>query len=140
MTRPELDRETISQNESATGFLNVDLDIRLRRGLNELLKHLERKMFVLHQEGQWARLELNGKGEPTLDKTLSKIAATIQALPPEAQQLWGKCSLRRLDIGIQTPTQPRPSQFTISQKVAAQLLSIQAEIGLTIYPPDIPAG
>jgi len=122
-----------------TAFLNVDLEIRLRRGLDELLKHLGKRMFVLHQEEQWARLELNGSGKLPFDKTLQTIAKTIHLLPPEAKLLWDNCSLRRLDIGIQAGAQPRAAQFNISQKIAAQLLSIQVEIGLTIYAPDAPA-
>jgi hypothetical protein len=119
---------------STTTFLNVDLDLRVDRGLDELLKILEPFAFVLNKSTQEASVELR-QGPHSLDDTLKKFVEHIERLPPQAKRLWNQCEYRRFNVGIQAGTEPHEARFTISNKVIGQLANIGSELTVTVYAP-----
>jgi hypothetical protein len=121
----------------ATRFLNVDLDIRLRRGLDELLPYFEKAMFVLHREAGRALLEVNGAGSrSTLERTILKMIEAIRSLPPEARTLWDRCESRKFDIGVQAGVHPRNANFRISSDTLAALAEVRGEVVFAVYAVD----
>jgi hypothetical protein len=115
------------------GVVNIDLDIRLRQGLDTLLSQLEQRVLVLHRDDDFARLESDGVGAGTLAKTFENLAGALEALPPEAKALWDGCA-PRLDIGLRAT--PGVAGFTISREMVERLARRGVEIGLTVYPPE----
>jgi hypothetical protein len=94
-------QETIVPSKrSTTGFLNVDLDISVRSGLDELLQAMGRRVLVLHNTGWQASVELAGN-TVSLDQTMLKLAKLVTSLPEEARDIWERCRYRRMNIGIQ---------------------------------------
>jgi hypothetical protein len=119
---------------STTKFLNVDLDLRVDRGLDELLKLLEPFAFVLNKNGPEASAELR-HSPYSLDGTLKKFVEHIEGLPPEAMRLWNQCEYRRFNVGIQAGTEPHESHFTISNKIIGRLANVGSELIVTVYAP-----
>jgi hypothetical protein len=119
---------------SDTQFLNVDLDLRLKDGLDALLTFLEPAAFILHRTELEAYLELSDCSRP-LEDTLHNWIACIEALPPEARELWERCEMRRLNIGIQAGHSPHQVLFTIPEATIASIARARFEIGFTVYAP-----
>jgi hypothetical protein len=122
--------------QPVTDFLNVDLDLRAERGLDELLGALEPFVIVLNNTTHEASVELNGTFS-SLEETLVNLISLVNAHPPQARTIWNQCDFRRMNIGIQAGHEPHQTYFAISSKVVSLLASVQAEITLTVYaPPD----
>jgi hypothetical protein len=124
-----------SAGTSVTAFLNVDLDLRAKRGLGKLVQCLELSAYVLRQTSTEASLELNGRGGLTLEKTILGLVKLVQSLPPHAITIWNQCNCRTFNVGIQAGREPHFSEFSISKKAVSLLAKIGAEIGLTVYAP-----
>jgi hypothetical protein len=119
---------------SVTHFLNVDVDLRLSDGIDELLRYLEPSILVLNRTAQEASFELND--EPSsLEETLLNCIACVEALPPQAKELWRRCDMRQLNIGIQAGHQPYAEIFAISNETVASIANNQLEIVFTVYAP-----
>jgi hypothetical protein len=117
-----------------TEFLNIDLDIRVRSGLDELLKPIARRILVLHKTEQKASIELAGS-TASLEATILKFVNLIASLPPQARDIWDRCKYRRMNIGIQAGDEPRAAEFALSRKAVSALASIQSEVVVTVYAP-----
>jgi hypothetical protein len=124
----------VGTKNSTTTFLNVDLDLRVDRDLDELLKFLEPFAFVLNKNGPEASVELR-HSPYSLDGTLKKFVEHIEGLPPRAMRLWNQCEYRRFNVGIQAGTEPHESHFTISNKAIGQLVNVASELIVTVYAP-----
>jgi hypothetical protein len=123
-----------SKNKSVTEFLNVDLDIRGRAGLEELLEAMASDVIVMSQSAETASVELN-EAYLSLEETAAKLIALINSLPPEAKAIWDQCESRRLDVGIQAGVEPYSSTFDISKETVSALAAAGFEVAFTIYAP-----
>jgi hypothetical protein len=120
--------------KSVTKFLNVDLDLRTRHGLEELLTHLEPRAFVLQRTEQFACLELN-EDTKSLEETVLGLVELVQSFAPQAREKWNQCDSRTFSIGIQAGSEPQQAHFTLSSKALSLLAGIQADVTLTVYAP-----
>jgi hypothetical protein len=123
-----------SDPQSLTKFLNVDLDLRGDE-LEELLRYLGPSVVVMHQTAHELALELSSRVSDPLDETLAKWIELLQSLPEPGRAIWNRCSLRSMNIGIQSAEQPYSALFAISSLRVSQLASLQAEIVVTVYAP-----
>jgi hypothetical protein len=121
--------------KSTTTFLNVDLEIRVQSGLEELLGHFEPLAFALHQTTQDALVELNAEYN-SLEDCLVKLVELVQSLPEQARTIWDRCEFRRMNIGIQAGYEPHDTCFTISSRTIALLAGLQTELSFTVYAPN----
>jgi hypothetical protein len=124
----------VPANKSTTEFLNVDLDIRARSRLHDLLMPIARRILVLHQTEREASIELSANAT-SLEPTILRFVRLIKSLPPEARNIWDRCQYRRMNIGIQAGTEPYAAEFALSHKALTALASIHAEIVVTVYAP-----
>jgi hypothetical protein len=78
-------REVImsSESESATKFLNVDLDIHCNSCLQELLLSFGPSIFVVNRTANLASLELDDNN--SVEETTTDLVNIIQSLNPEAK-------------------------------------------------------
>jgi hypothetical protein len=106
----------MTKSSANTEFLNVDLDLRAKRGLGILLQGLEPFAFVLHQTDKQASLELNGKSRPSLERTFLGLIKAVQSLPPEAATIWKNCDYRIFNVGVQAGREPYSTEFSISRR------------------------
>jgi hypothetical protein len=117
---------------ATTNFLNVDLDLRARNGLDDLLKYLDQSVVVLNHTAHDASVELN-KENASLEETLVNIIELVESLPPSARSIWTQCEFRRMNIGIQAGNKPHAALFTISSNTISLLARLQCEITFTVY-------
>jgi hypothetical protein len=122
------------KEESVTQFLNVDLDIRARAGLEELLRSMAPPVIVLHQAEQFAVVELS-ENYPSLDETIVKLVELIKSLPVQARSIWDQCEERAISIGIQAGSEPHAATFAISSKTVLMLAEAKFEVIITTYAP-----
>jgi hypothetical protein len=122
------------KEESVTQFLNVDLDIRARAGLEELLRSMAPSVIVMYQAEQSASVELN-ESYLSLDETIVKFAELIKSLPSQARNIWDQCEERAINIGIQAGNEPHAATFAISSKTVLMLAEAKFEVIITTYAP-----
>jgi hypothetical protein len=115
-----------------TSFLNIDLDIRHRSRLDDLIAHLEPAFLVLKRDGNDASLEL-AEDRETLEETALGIVKCVQKLPPEAKDIWAGCDFRRDNAGIQAGGRPHAACFSISQDTVQLLAGLHCEVVFTVY-------
>lgn len=123
--------------DSATSFLNVDLDLRAEHGLDDLLRYFGDDVLVLHRSGQDAWLEL-GNDHTALEPCARDWIALVQSLSDDGRRLWDQCDYRKLNVGIQAGVEPHAEYFTMSRDVVALLASVQFELVFTIYAASVP--
>ncbi|WNG16797.1 hypothetical protein [Cystobacter fuscus] len=122
----------MTDEPTTTRFLNVDLDLRARSGLAELVRALEPTMTVMHHEGDFASLELHEHPED-IDDAMRRFVELIHALAPEARALWDGCESRQMNIGIQAGAEPHSMGFGLSFHSMRLLVGIGAEVEFTVY-------
>lgn len=123
---------------STTEFLNIDLDLHVESGIEELLRCFGSSVIILNRTPQTASLELNSSKNASLEETTVGLAELVKSLTPQAKAIWERCDLRCFNVGIQAGKEPYAESFTISSKTLSLLASIQAELTFTVYaPPDL---
>jgi hypothetical protein len=124
---------------SITQFLNVDLDLHARDGLDDLLDAFGASVIVLQRTNHQLSLEMNqpfSSVEETLDETLHGWVSLVEKLPPRARELWNQCELKSFNIGIRAGKSPHQACFEISKHTVSLLADIQSEIAVTVYARD----
>jgi hypothetical protein len=117
-----------------TEFLNVDLDLRVEDGLDDLLDALGSSVIVLQRTAHQLSLEMD---QPfvSLEETILAWVALVEKLPPRARRLWDQCERRSFNIGIQAEMSPDQMCFEMSKHTIMLLAEIQAEFVITVYAP-----
>jgi hypothetical protein len=119
---------------SFTQFLNVDLDIRARAGLEELLRSMAPSVIVLSQSEHFASVELNEEAL-SLEETVVKFIELIESLSPAMRDIWNRCERRSLNIGIQAASKPHSSTFALSERIVSLIAAVKLEVVFTVYAP-----
>jgi hypothetical protein len=121
--------------DTVTKFLNVDLDICGNTGdLEAFLRSIEASVVVLSHAGQDASIEL-AKEFASLEETVLGLIDLVGALQSEAKNIWDRLEFRRLNVGIQTASEPYAASFAISAKTVELIASLGLEIVFTVYAP-----
>lgn len=116
-----------------TRFINVDLDIRAKAGIQALLKAFGPAVVNLKREEENC-LSLEILDQPqSIDEAISSFCALVSSLPPEIRAIWNKCEVRSLNIGIQSGTASYSESFLISGDTISLVSSINAEVIITVY-------
>jgi len=123
-----------SKEESVTEFLTVDLDIRARAGLEELLRSMAPSAFVLNQSEHFASVELNEEAL-SLEETVVKFIELMESFPPATRDIWNRCEWRSLNIGIQAGSKPHSSTFALSERIVSLIAAVKLEVVFTVYAP-----
>lgn len=115
-----------------TAFLNVDLDLRARHGLDELLNYLGPNILVLNRTTQEASVELK-KERNSVEEAVLNLIELVQYFLLRAKSIWNHYDFRRVNIGIQAGSEPHEAYFTLSSETVSLLASVQCEIAFTVY-------
>ena len=121
------------KEESVTHFLNVDLDIRARAGLDQLLRSMAPSVIVMNQSEHFASVELNET--LSLEETAVKFIELIESFSPAVRDIWNRCEWRRLNIGVQAGSQPHSSTFALSERIVSLIAAVKLEVVFTVYAP-----
>lgn len=117
---------------SETKFLNVDLDLRGKTGISEVLDALGRDVIHLNCETDdfaWVEISCLLKN---IDDVVSEYFKLIDSLPRKARTVWNKLDSRIFNIGIEGGTTKR-SEFRLSEKSISQIQAMGGEIIITVY-------
>jgi hypothetical protein len=135
---PAISLGTLQMNsspESATEFLNIDLDLHGRDGLDDLIDAFGASVFVLQRTAHQLSLEMTDTF-PSADETLLGWVSLIERLSPRARGLWDQCELRSFNIGIRAGRSPHQMCFEISRRAVSLVADVQSEIAITVYAPS----
>jgi hypothetical protein len=121
------------KEESVTHFLNVDLDIRARAGLDQLLRSMAPSVIVMNQSEHFASVELNET--VSLEETAVKFIELIESFSPAVRDIWNRCEWRSLNIGIQADSEPHSSTFALSERIVSLIAAVKLEVVFTVYAP-----
>jgi len=131
-----------AQATTRARFLNVDLDLYSMKKLDGLVSALGDDVYALYagREGRlWsAHLEL-AEAPRSADAAMRKFSGLVRALPPAARNLWDRARSREFNIGLQAGSVGKPLEFKLTTRTLRDVSSINARIGVTIYPPDDPS-
>jgi len=118
-----------------TRFLNIDLDLRSKSNLKELLEAFGSTVIILnHEEEGCASIEIATDKHPvSIDEAILDYYNIINSLPTKARTIWNKCDVRSMNIGVQAGTNPYSKNFTLSKHTISLLSSINAEVVISIY-------
>jgi hypothetical protein len=120
--------------KSLTTSLAIDIDLRCRPGLDELLGYFGSSVAILRRTGDDASIELKAS-HTSLDEELLNVAALVQAFPVEGKKLWHQCELRRINFWIHVRKEPREGSYEISSETVTRLAALQFEIVFTVHAP-----
>ena len=121
---------------SASEFLNVDLDLTAPSGLDDLVRFLEPRAFVLNRVDGFVSLELNGTDRLSLEQTILRFIELVRSMPQRERNLWDDCDHRTMNIAIQVGLQPQQAYFALSANAVSLLADAQCEIVVTVYAPS----
>ena len=131
-----------SSADSATRFLNVDLDIWSASPLDSLAHAFGNKIIVLHagKEGRGrygAHLTLAHSGLPrdSADRLIDGFVRLIRKLPPRARALWNRARRRDFNVGIQAAARPHSYELPVEPATLQAVASVNARLVVTVYAP-----
>jgi hypothetical protein len=129
--RTSADRST---REPETHFLNVDLDVRSREGLEELVAAFGGHDLYCGKvvRSYLASFEVHVRSrrvEPTI-RALVRRAASLRG---RAKELWEKASHRDFNIGFQAGEGPHSYEAVISNETLQAVAALGGRIVVTIY-------
>ena len=120
-----------------TRFLNVDLDIRAKYGLEELLEAFGSKVIDLKCQNEGCLSLEAAEQSQSVDGAILEFFNIICALPPKERSIWDVCEKRSMNIGIQAGTFPYSENFCLSSETIKILSSMNVEIIFTVYAADL---
>lgn len=124
--------------DSATHFLNVDLDISSKTDLQPLVTALGRQVIVLYagRSGRTHRAHLElARTAKTPDAAIRWFCALIETLSASERRVWDGARIRDFNIGVQAATQPYSSEFLLDTETLGAAHELGARIVLTVYAP-----
>ena len=119
------------KDRDITHFLNVDLDLDVTEGMNELLDALK-PAIVISRFGTRAGLELNIQPESP-ESAIRGFVALVEKLSPHIRAIWNKARNKTFSIGIQTCAKSHSTEFVLSNDVLSLIHSISANVAFTVY-------
>ncbi len=119
------------KDRNITHFLNVDLDLDVTEGMDELLDAFK-PAIVISRFGTRAGLELDLQPESP-ENAIRGFVALVQKLPPHIRTIWNEARNKTLSIGIQACPKPHSTEFVLSSHVLSLIQSICVNVAFTVY-------
>jgi hypothetical protein len=123
-------------DQTKTHFLNVDLELRSKHELTELVQAFEPGAMALScmaiEDGYLANLELDT--QPTeAEAAIRSFVNLIEMLPPRARDLWNEASMRDFSIGVEAGATPSHFEFALTPAVLKLAANVGAQITFVVY-------
>ncbi len=123
-------------DETKTHFLNVDLEVRSKDALTELVQAFEPGAMALScmaiPDGYLANLELATQPAEA-EAAIRSFASLIERLPPRARDLWNKASVRDFSIGVEAGGSPSHFEAALTPAVLELAAALGARITFVVY-------
>ncbi|WP_139020652.1 hypothetical protein [Bradyrhizobium sp. ORS 285] len=117
-------------------FLNLDLVLRSKSDLTELIAHLDQGVYVLHHQEHEQEFLLVLETTDALDPIVctEQFLTVIEALPEPAKALWNGCTSRTFSYGSEGGREFPALDITIPADLVLRIAALGAAIGITVYP------
>jgi hypothetical protein len=125
-------------------YINVDLEIRSVENLQPLVDLLSKDLFSLYagREGRsfLATFE-NGagaRGASSPDRSILRMVAAVENLPPKVRRLWKDARDRVFDIGVAMTNGTETFYLPLAAETVRAVSAVGARIALSFYQPYYP--
>jgi len=112
------------------------LEIRSRSDLTQLVKALQRRLFVLHagrvRGTFFASFEASGLSHAP-DVAIRRFASALRRLPRPLQRLWKQARERVFDIGVARAAGATPFALVLRPETLRTVSKLNARLALTFY-------
>jgi len=124
-------------DEQATRFLNVDVDVWSRSSVQAVVDALGTKVFVHHVglEGNeyGAHFSCARSYDKDVDTLTHQLAGLVKKLPPLARKAWDKARVRDFNVGIRGGIRPSSLEFAIKTETVKLVAEVGGRIVITAY-------
>lgn len=125
-------------DERPTGFINVDLEVRLgKKPRASLIRFLSARLLPMHSEKGLATFE-HHESPISAEQGIMQLVEVLQSLPREPRMQWGLCERRVMNIGVQAGLAEHQALFRVGARALRAVADLGAEVVLTIYAPTAP--
>ncbi|WP_456712232.1 hypothetical protein [Bradyrhizobium sp. USDA 4353] len=117
-------------------FLNLDLVLRSKSDLTELIAHLDQGVYVLHHQEHEQEFLLVLETTDALDPIActDRFLTWIESLSDAARELWTGCTSRTFSYGFEGGGDFPALDITIPADLVLRIAALGAAIGITVYP------
>jgi hypothetical protein len=119
------------KDRNVTYFINVDLDLYISKGMDELVEALK-PAYEISRGGIRASLELHRQSDSP-ENGIKAFVALVRKLSPRTRAIWNRAKAKTMSIGIQAVAGSRSMDFTLSSDVLSLIDSIGADVAFTVY-------
>lgn len=130
----------MSDHAKLIKYLNTDLDIEVKGGLQILLAALlaggrmyELASFDGGEEASRASFEYCGNAT-TPEAVIAEMLSVIERLDGSAAAMWQACSLKDFNIGYACGEEPSAFCQRLSPELLQRIAGVGASVSFTIYP------
>ena len=122
-------------------FLNIDLEVRSRRSLGDLVAAWPWCYQPLVENGRadsrWLVLNPRSARNPTAEAAARELLQHIEKLGGGARQCWKHAHRRTFDIGIRAGVSgPAFEEVRLTTETLRRIAAVGASIQVTVYPPQ----
>ena len=121
-----------------TQHLNTDLEIESADDLTPIVEEFGDDVVCLFHGRvrgyDRASFEIAGQSA-NASECVETFCALVGGLSEEARAVWNACSRRTFDIGFEAGSDRSNIQQTLRRESLAQVVSVGADIVVTVYPP-----
>jgi hypothetical protein len=122
---------------NTTHFLNIDLEIESKEDILILVEELSSKLCKLsYHECNGAYCASFEPHEFEIERIISEYLSAITSLSDEGRRMWEACVKREFNLGFQAGVSPRGYEKFISQNSLKEILSVNGQLGITIYASE----
>ena len=135
-------KKPVRVEREPTHYLNVDLDIFASAPLDDLVRAMGERVFVLHVGGQRrkyeAHLELaSSHMRMSADKTIVGLIDLVQRLPPRFRKVWDSAKAREFNVGIEAGVEPHAFELRLQPRTVDALSRVRGALVFTVYARDL---
>jgi hypothetical protein len=121
-------------DKEKTHYLNINLDLRSRFGLQDIVSAMLPHVAVLNfEKADFVSLEPLADGPRTLDRDIDFFTNIIQLFNPDVREIWDSCESRCFSVGIKLGSASHQQQFVLSENSIASLSALRAELSFVVY-------
>jgi hypothetical protein len=121
-------------------FLNVDLRVKSRRGLDAFIEGVKGKATHL---AEWKRggvrfvcFELPLSHRLTCEGQVKAFCRLLEQLPPPAAREWHNAYFREFNAGFESGDENPRYTTVISHETLGRTAALKASLAITLYPLD----
>ena len=120
-----------------THFLNIDLDIESHQDISLLVRELSCCLTLMtHHVCEGINRASFESCESGVEEIVNEFINAVGKLSNEARSSWNSCIKREFNFGYQAEDTPRSFTSLVPTQALNEMVSVNAQVGITIYAPS----